>query len=127
MTITEINKSQLAKSAEEFRELANSSAEWVVRSAEDLTQLRSSDQKTILSRIPRTEFDSFVSSLKFSNGALASACYKPLMSTLTLSEIFEVFEYFGMDREYTVRTLEYECTGGGCKFDFWSLCTGSCK
>jgi hypothetical protein len=51
-----------------------------------------------------------------------------LMAVLTLTDIFEVFEHFGMSRELFLgeRTLEYECTGGGCKFSFWSLCTSLC-
>lgn len=127
MKISEIDKSQLAKTGEEFRKLAATSPDWVVRSVDDLRQLRDSEQKTVLSRVPRTDFEAFVGSLKFGSGdVLASACYKPLMSTLSLGEIFEVFEHFGMHREYTLRTLEEICTGGGCKFDFWSLCTSTC-
>ncbi|QLH23767.1 hypothetical protein [Streptomyces sp. Rer75] len=130
MTVTtvaaEIKKSKLAKNAEEFSALGESGEDWFVQSADDFRRLRA-DRENILARLPESEFSSFLGSLKFSTkGTLASACYRPLMSVLTLSEIFEVFEHCGMAREYTVECLEYECRNGKCKFDFWSLCTHDC-
>lgn len=127
MSITEVDKTRLAKTAKEFRELASSSADWIARSPEDLRQLRSSDRRSALARIPLDEFNLFVEGLKFDKGALTCAYYKPLMSSLTLTEIFDVFEHFGMDREFTLRTLEYSCENRKCEFNFWYLCTIACE
>jgi hypothetical protein len=49
------------------------------------------------------------------------------MATLTLTDIFEVFERFGWSRELFLEDLEKKCTAPGvCEFDFWSFCSGAC-
>jgi hypothetical protein len=49
------------------------------------------------------------------------------MASLTISEVFEVFESFGMERTLTLETLEAKCEGGSCSFDFWSFCSSNCS
>ena len=61
---------------------------------------------------------------------MAGGCYKPLMYTLTLSEIFDVFAHFGMSMElFTQEDSEscLECKSPGCSFSFWDFCASTVK
>jgi hypothetical protein len=74
-------------------------------------------------KLPRPDYQEFVDSLVFNNGGVAGGCYKPLMYTLTLPEIHEVFAHFGMSMQlFTDDTQEscLECrfSGNGCSFSF---------
>jgi len=87
-----------------------------------------------LSKLSEYDFEAFVSGLEFKGGGVAHGTYKPLMSTCTISEIFEVFGLFGMHRDYVVRILEAKCVlpppnmSGidNCEFEFWSFCSSMC-
>jgi len=131
MRIATPEESKLAKTGQEYLALITSDADWIVRTADDLRQLRDS-KVGALGKLTQYEFDTFVSSLLFGGGGVASGSYKPLMSSLTITEIFEVFEYFGMSREYGLRILEAKCVlpeGAGhadCEFEFWSFCASNC-
>lgn len=133
MNVAALDESRLARTGEEYVKLAQSDASWIVRSPDDLRQLRSANFDP-LSKLPQKDFDDFVSGLDFKGGGVAHGTYKPLMATCTITEIFQVFERFGMHRDYTVRILEASCvlpppdTGGGgdCEFSFWSFCSSLC-
>jgi hypothetical protein len=131
MRISPINESKLATSGQEYLYLLASDADWIVRTADDIRQLREANAGP-LGKLTQYEFDEFVSSLLFGGGGVASGSYKPLMASLTITEIFEIFARFGMSRDYALRTLEYECVlqpGAGhadCEFSFWSFCASNC-
>ncbi|MFF4492402.1 hypothetical protein ACFY0F_39055 [Streptomyces sp. NPDC001544] len=133
MKIEKIDNSRLATTAKELRALAASDADWIVRSSDDLRQLRAAGNNAI-AKLPRTDFEAFVGSLKFANGGVAGGCYKPLMSTLMLSEIFEVFAHFGISAgllagqtERNGSCQECECDESWkCSFEFWSFCSSLC-
>jgi hypothetical protein len=115
---------RLARNGEDYLALLDSNADWIVRSKDDLLLLRRSEEGPLY-KLSDKDFTAFVESLEFKRGGVAHGNYKPLMA-LTLTEIFQVFEYFGMDKEYVLRTHEYECAGGGCSFSFWSFCSSAC-
>ena len=73
-----------------------------------------------------SDFRAFLASLKFEGGGVSTGSYRPLMACLTLTDIFEVFERFGMAREYFNETQEAECVGGRCEFKVWSFCSSTC-
>ena len=133
MNIDLFDESKLAKSGEEYRTLVLSEVDWIVRCAEDIRQLRTKKFGP-LSKLSEYDFEAFVSGLQFKGGGVAHGTYKPLMSTCTISEIFEVFGLFGMHRDYVVRILEAKCVlpppnmGGidNCEFAFWSFCSSMC-
>jgi hypothetical protein len=131
MRIAELEETKLAKTGQEYLALIASDADWIARTADDLSQLR--DAKVgALGKLTQDEFDTFVSSLLFGGGGVASGSYKPLMSSLTISEIFEIFGRFGMSREYALSNLEFACVLGkgmghaDCEFDLWSFCASNC-
>jgi hypothetical protein len=127
MNIRSIENSELARTGEEFKTLVESDADWIARSADDVREIREAGYGPLV-KLPQADFNAFVASLEFGRGGLVTGSYRPLVAVLTLTDIFEVFERFGMARELLLqpRTLEYECTGGGCKFSFWSICTSLC-
>jgi hypothetical protein len=133
MNIDLFDKSKLARSGDEYRTLVSSKVDWIVRCEEDIRQLRT-NKISPLTKLSEYDFEAFISGLQFKGGGVAHGTYKPLMSTCTISEIFEVFGLFGMHRDYVVRILEARCvdpppnTGGGgnCEFDFWSFCSSMC-
>lgn len=125
MKVGPIDKSRLAKTDQELRRLAASDADWFVRTADDLRQVREAGDNA-LAKLPENEFLAFVASLRFGNGGVAGGSYKPLMYTLTLTEIFEVFAHFGMSMELFIRDEEescLECKSPGCSFSFWDFCS----
>jgi hypothetical protein len=124
MTMSPTDRSKLAKSGQEYRDLVRSDADWIVRSADHLTQLRDSGEDP-LTKVPDEDFRAFVESLKFNGGGVAGGYYKPLMASLTVTELFTVMERFGMDRGYALETLEAKC-GPPCSFEFWSFCSSTC-
>jgi len=126
MQITQIDKSRLAKTAQELRSLASSDADWFARTPDDVRQLRQAGNNPF-ARLPETDFSAFLSTLTFENGGLAGGCYKPLMNTLMLTEIFEVFAHFGLSMELFTRDDSggcLECKPSDCSFSFWDICTG---
>ena len=128
MKIAPIDKSRLARTDQELRDLAASKADWFARTADDLRYLRDS-RNNVFAKLPETDFRAFLASLRFNNGGVAGGCYKPLMSTLTLTEIFEVFAHLGMSMELFTRddtTSCIECKCPGCTFSFWDFCSSLC-
>jgi hypothetical protein len=83
--------------------LLSSKADWIARTADDVRQLR---QDGPLAKLPEPDFQAFLAGLKFKNGGLAHGYYRPLMSHLALTEIFEVFMRFGMSRECAFHPLQ---------------------
>ena len=123
-----MDKSRLAKTDQELRDLVASEADWFVRTADDVRQLRAAGDN-VLAKLPETEFLAFLASLRFANGGVAGGCYRPLMSTLTLSEIFQVFAHFGMSIELFTRDENdscLECKCPNCSFSFWDFCSSLC-
>jgi hypothetical protein len=127
MKIGAIERSKLAKNGQEFRDLHASNTDGIIRSADDVRQLYEAKHGPF-AKISGDDFNAFLSSLKFdSAGGVITGSYKPLMSSLTITDIHEVFENFGMSREYfTDSALEYACVNGTCEFDFWSFCSSLC-
>jgi hypothetical protein len=127
MKIGSLDKSALARTNEEYRALVESDADWIARSDDDVREIRDAGYGP-LTKLPEADFRAFVASLEFGRGGFVTGSYRPLMAALTLTDIFEVFESFGMSRELFLEegTLEYRCTAGGCKFDFWQICTSLC-
>lgn len=123
--IDQRKKFRLARNGEEYLALLTSDADWIVRSADDMRQARLSSMNP-LAKLSESDFAAFVDSLEFKNGGVAHGYYKPLMATLSLSEVFEVFEQFGMDRQYTLQIHEYACASSSCTFSFWSFCSSAC-
>ena len=125
MNISTIDKSKLAKTDQDLRQLVASDADWFARTSEDVRQLRG-EAGTVFAKLPEPDFEAFLSTLKFNNGAVAGGCYKPLMNTLTLSDIFEVFAHFGMSMQlFTDEATDscLECKSPNCDFSFWDFCS----
>jgi len=131
MNVQTRDETRLARTAEEYVALAATDADWIVRSPDDLRQLRELDGDP-LGRLPRADFDAFVDGLGFAGGGVADGSYRPLMATLTITEILGVFERFGMHNEYALATLEAKCVHppdaghGDCEFSFWDFCSSLC-
>ncbi len=125
MKIGSIDKSALATTHQEYIALVESDADWIARSADDVRELREAGYGP-LTKLPEADFRAFVTSLKFAGGGVVTGSYRPLMATLTLTDIFEVFERFGMSQELFLRDHEYACTGTGCEFSFWDFCSSLC-
>ncbi|MEW9515738.1 hypothetical protein [Streptomyces tubercidicus] len=127
MKIASVDKSKLAQNGKEYIDLVASGADWVARTKGDLYNLRENEKDGPFAKLPDPDFHAFVSSLQFANeGGVASGCYKYLMSSLTLTELFAVFERFGMSREYFSDSLEEKCVGGEWNFSFWNFCSSLC-
>jgi len=128
MKIAPIDKSKLARTDKDLIELAASGADWFARTSDDVRQLRT-EAGTVFAKLPEPDFRAFLSSLKFKNGGVAGGCYKPLMNTLTLSEIFEAFSHFGMSMQlFADETTDscLECACPDCHFSFWAFCSSLC-
>jgi hypothetical protein len=117
MNIAPIDRSKLAKNGDEYLALIDSDADWIVRAPEDLGQLREPGDGPF-AKLPEADFRAFVDELEFKRGGVAGGSYKPLMASLTLTEIYQVFERFGWDREYTLETHDAECVGTRCESTF---------
>ena len=128
MKIGPIDQSRLAKTGEEYLRLLSGKADWIARTADDVRQLREAGAGP-LAKLPEPDFQAFLTRLKFNRGGVAHGYYKPLMASLTLTEIFEVFERFGMSREYALRAGDRECLNGvdeHCETVWDSFCTSAC-
>jgi hypothetical protein len=132
MNLDSFDEPKLARSGDEYQALVLSDVDWIVRSGDDLRQLRT-NKVGPLGKLSEDDFEAFVYGLEFKRGGVAHGTYKPLMSTLTISEIFEVFERFGMHRDYALAILEAKCVdnppdmaGSECVFEFWSFCSSMC-
>jgi hypothetical protein len=129
MKVGPIDKSLLARTDQELRGLAASDAHWFVRTADDMRQLREVGDN-VFARLPENEFLAFLASLRFENGGVAGGCYKPLMYSLSLSEIFTVFAHFGMSMELFLSDEEdscLECKCPNCSFSFSDFCSSLCS
>jgi hypothetical protein len=130
MQIGAVDKANLAKTDGEFLELVKSDVDWIARSADDMWQLRDAEFGPF-GKLPEDDFREFVASLEFNGGGVVTGSYKPLMGSLTLTELFEVFECFGMSQELSVGTLDHRCVNWGtenaeCTFDPFDFCSPSC-
>lgn len=122
MNIANINKSKLANDEDEFKSLVASDADWILRSPEDVMLLRKHEGSP-LSKLPQTDFDEFLASLTFSQGGVSGGSYRPLMASLTINEIFDVFASFGMGMEFALRNQEEKCENGRCVWSWGSFCS----
>jgi hypothetical protein len=128
MKIGSIDKSQLARTDQELLDLVASDADWFVRTADDVRELRAAGDNPF-ARLPENEFLAFLATLRFKNGGVSGGSYKPLMYTLTLSDIFEVFAHLGMSMELFTREENdscLECICPNCDFSFWDFCSSLC-
>ena len=114
MKLGPIDKSKLANTDQEYRALVSSGADWIARAADDVKKLREAGDGP-LAKLSEPNFQEFLARLQFKNGGFAGGYYKPLMSSLTLTEIFEVFERFGMSRECSIRSFDLACGSFGCR------------
>jgi hypothetical protein len=130
MQIGPIDKSKLAKTDDEFQELVKSDVDWIARSADDVSQLREA-QYGPFGKLPEDDFREFVDSLVFDRGGVVTGSYKPLMGSLSLTELFEVFECFGMSQELFSSGKESKSVNRGtenarCEPAVFRFCTISC-
>lgn len=125
MKTNAIDADALAETGAEFRALIASDADWIVRSQEDLHEFRDAGNNAH-ARVSDRDFHAFADSLEFKDGGVVTGSYRPLMASLTISEIFEVLESFGMSRRLSLETLENKCENGAWVFDFWSFCSSNC-
>lgn len=125
MEITPIDESRLARTGEEYLELLASNADWIVRTADDVKQLREAKDGAY-AKLLEEDFQEFLSSLKFNRGGVVTGYYRPLLTSLTLADMFEVFARFGIGKEYVLRIHENECVGATWKFSFWHFCASNC-
>jgi len=131
MQIGPIDKSKLAKTDDEFQELVKSDVDWIARSADDVRQLREA-QYGPFGKLPEDDFREFVDSLVFDRGGVVTGSYKPLMGSLSLTELFEVFECFGMSQELSLEAKEQICVNHGtenaeCVSRVFHFCVVSCQ
>jgi len=98
MQIGSIDKSKLAKTDDEFLRLVESDVDWIAHSADDVRQLREA-QYGPFAKLPEDDFREFLESLEFNRGGVSTGSYKPLMGSLSLTELIEVFECFGISHE----------------------------
>jgi hypothetical protein len=130
MDVEKFERTKLARTAGEYLNLVSSDADWIARTEEDVRTLRGSLEP--LRRLPDADFEEFLAGLGYAAGGVACGSYKILMSTCTISEIFDIFERFGMDRSYALHTLEAACVQtpdmghAECQFSFWSFCSSLC-
>jgi hypothetical protein len=125
MNIESFDKSALARTPEEYIALVESDADWIARSADDVWELRGAGYGPF-AKLPEADFRAFVASLKFAGGGVVTGSYRSLMATLTLTDIFEVFERLGMSQELFLRDHENACKAGVCEFEFWAFCSSLC-
>ena len=129
MQIGPIDKSNLAKTDDEFLELVESDVDWIARSADDVRELREA-QYGPFGKLPEDDFREFVDSLKFNGGGVVTGSYKPLMGSLSLTELFEVCECFGMSPAFVETLSDHECENrltenAECVSSQFNFCTPS--
>ncbi|MEV7547714.1 hypothetical protein [Streptomyces sp. NPDC089915] len=129
MNSTGIERGRLARNTKEYHDLLASQEDWFARTPEDVEKLRKNRHHP-LANLSHEEFKSFREGLTFRSGGMIAGYYKPLMS-LPMTQMFEVFESFGLSREFFTDEehsredccLEYRMIAPGvCEFDFWSYC-----
>ncbi len=126
MNIQPLDKAKLAKSAQGYLDLLASDADWFARTADDVHALRAGGVGPFI-KLPEADFQEFVASLTFSQGGLGHASYKPLMGSLSLTEISAVFAHFGIDPIHLLDYQDMKCTGShSCSTQYFSVCTSSC-
>jgi hypothetical protein len=86
MQIGSIDKSKLAKTEGQFLEFLESDVDWIARSADDVRQFREA-QYGPFGKLPEDAFREFVASLEFNRGGVSRGSYKPMMSSLSLTEL----------------------------------------
>lgn len=124
MRIDAIDRAKLARNGQEYLDLLLGDEDWIVRTPEDLTQLRAVGGDP-LAKLSDEDFRDFVEGLEFKAGGVGGGSYAPLMSSLGLTEIFQVFERFGMSSEYALETHDAKCHDGECDITFLSFCPTS--
>jgi hypothetical protein len=124
MQIAATDRSKLAKTADEYLRSVLSDADWIVRSPDDMRQLRAAGEGP-LAKLPEDDFRAFVDGLEWKAGGVGGGSYKPLMGSLALTEIYEVFERFGMSRGYALETHDAKCVGSTCGTTIFSFCPSS--
>lgn len=131
MKITDVDESKLARTGDEYRTLVASDADWLVRRVDDLVALRAAGWEP-LAKLAQPDFDAFAASLVYGGRGIAGGSYQPLMSALTITEIFAIFARFGWSSAYALRILEAKCEQtpdmghADCTFSFWSFCASTC-
>jgi hypothetical protein len=132
MQIGSVDKSNLAKTDGEFLELVKSDVDWIARSADDMWQLRDAEFGPF-GKLPEDDFREFVASLEFNGGGVSTGSYRPLMRSLSLTELFEVFECFGMHQGLFLGGRDHKCVhleppeGSNCEFTWGYFCTPACE
>lgn len=122
MRIGTLERSKLAKNDQEFLDLHARNADGIARSPDDVKQLYEAKHGPF-AKISEDDFNAFLASLEFdSSGRVVTGSYKSLMSSLTLNDLYEVFENFGMDRVYFSRNQESACVNGICEWTWGSFC-----
>ena len=131
MQIGSMDKSKLAKTDDEFLRLVESEVDWIARSADDVRQLREAEFGPF-AKLPEDDFREFLESLEFNRGGVCTGSYRPLMGSLSLTELFEVFECFGMSQELVLAGRDRECIQEGeppvgvCRRSLGEFCTVFC-
>jgi hypothetical protein len=126
MQIGSIDKSNLATTDDEFKELVKSDVDWIARAADDVSQLREA-QYGPFGKLPEDDFREFVESLEFKGGGLSTGSYEPLTRSLKWTEVLEVFECFGMSRELFDDSRDERCVRDECIGSQGSICSIQCE
>ena len=95
MKLQKIDHARLASTDQEYLDLLASEADWIIRSNDDLLSLRSSGIEPF-AKLSDIAFKEFVDSIMYSQGGLGHADYSSVMKELAITEIFELFAYFGL-------------------------------
>ncbi|MDX1072476.1 hypothetical protein GOL32_28890 [Sinorhizobium medicae] len=125
MKISSIPKDNLATDGSSYLALLSSNADWIARNQEDVEKLRK-HQGSALNKLDNESYLAFRNSIEFKHNGLAHASYAPLRS-LTISEIAEVFSYFGLSGPYFLDRSDYYCASAGtCSPYREYVCTSAC-
>jgi hypothetical protein len=125
MRIVSIPKDKLASDGSSYLALLASNADWIARNQEDVEQLRKF-KGSALNKLDDKSYLAFRDSVEFKHNGLAHASYAPLRS-LTISEIAEVFSFFGLSGPYFLDRSDYYCASAGtCSPYREYVCTSAC-
>jgi hypothetical protein len=118
-------RGKLARNGQEYLDLLRSDANWIVRAPDDLVQFRANGGA--LAKLPEEEFRAFLEGLKFKANGVCGGNSEPLLG-LKVSEAYDVFEGFGVDRGYAAQSLGRACVNNKCTstidgFCFSSICS----
>jgi hypothetical protein len=126
MNIQKLDQQKLAKTGDEYKQLLSGNADWVARTAADVHSLRAAKAGPF-GKLSQGAFDAFAASLQFKGGGLGHASYKPLMAELSLTEIFEVFGYFGLSPIQVLDIQDKKCASPHtCSSSLFDVCTSTC-